>query len=78
MKASLRVSTPSALPDMLHRALNRNSHLAGRNIRIEQHDSRIVLKGVVHSYFEKQLAQESIREINGVELIQNEIEVVSI
>ncbi len=66
------------LSDRLHSAIARSPYLAGRNVRVEQHDNRIVLKGVVSSYFQKQLAQESIRNIEGVTQIHNEIEVISL
>ena len=35
----------------------------------------MVLKGTVNSYFQKQMAQEAIRRIDGVELIDNQLEV---
>ncbi len=35
----------------------------------------MVLKGTVNSYFQKQMAQEAIRRVDGVELIDNQLEV---
>jgi osmotically-inducible protein OsmY len=35
----------------------------------------VVLKGVVHSYFQKQMAQEAVRHVDGVQHIDNELEV---
>jgi osmotically-inducible protein OsmY len=37
-----------------------------------------VLRGIVRSYYQKQLAQESLRAISGVARITNELEVVSV
>jgi osmotically-inducible protein OsmY len=44
-------------------------------VRIEAEDGRVVLKGSVRSFFEKQMAQEAIRRIDGVQLIDNMLEV---
>jgi osmotically-inducible protein OsmY len=35
----------------------------------------VILRGVVRSYFQKQMAQEAVRRISGVEEIHNELEV---
>ena len=66
-----------SLRDLVESALSRSSYLAGKNLRFEVHADDVVLRGVVHSYYQKQLAQESLRSIAGVGRIQNEIEVLS-
>lgn len=38
-------------------------------------DGQLRLSGSVKSYFEKQLAQESVRNLPGLSLIQNELQV---
>ena len=48
----------------------------GRTLRIETDGSRIVLQGSVKSYFQKQMAQEVIRKVEGVEQIDNCLEVI--
>jgi osmotically-inducible protein OsmY len=66
------------LHDEVERALSRTAWLAGRNLRIEVHEQGITLRGVVRSYYHKQLAQESLRSIPGIPQISNEIEVVTV
>jgi len=66
------------LEQLVHSALARNTHVRGRNLDIEVTDDAVVLKGVVGTYYQKQIAQESIRSIDGVNSIRNEIEVISI
>jgi osmotically-inducible protein OsmY len=66
------------LSDLLSNALARNPYFANRNIRIELQEDEIILKGAVNTYYLKQLAQESVRSLNSVERIRNEIEVVSL
>lgn len=67
----------SDLKEIVEVALARSTSLAGRNLRFEVHENGVVLRGVVRSYYHKQLAQESLRTISGVSRITNELEVVS-
>ena len=41
----------------------------------EAADGHVVLKGHVRSYFQKQMAQEAIRRVDGVQRIENMLEV---
>jgi len=64
------------LNDRVLTALERNPYLAGRQLRFETDHGRITLHGVVRSYFQKQMAQEAVRRIDGIREIHNELEVV--
>lgn len=52
-----------------------NPYLTGRNLRFEAEAGRVTLKGVVNTYFQKQMAQEALRKIDGITEIANELEV---
>ena len=65
------------LHELLQTVLDRNPYFAGRNIRVELHDNDVFLRGVVETYYQKQLAQESIRQIDGVRQIHNELDVIA-
>jgi osmotically-inducible protein OsmY len=72
------LSTPtgeSTLEHRVFRALEDNPHLAGRRLRFETHQGRVVLRGVVSSYYQKQMAQESLRRLEGIEAIENQLQV---
>ena len=57
-------------------AIQKSSHLNSRRLRYEAAgDGKVILHGTVASYFEKQLAQETIREVDGVGQIDNLIQV---
>ena len=56
-------------------ALEANPLLAGRNLRIERRPGGIVLRGMVGSYYHKQIALETLRHVIGSEPIANELEV---
>ena len=57
-------------------ALEQNPHTARRNLRFETSQGRVTLRGVVSSYYQKQMAQEVVRQVDGVDAIANELEVV--
>ncbi len=63
------------LDDRVSVALERNPYVSRRNLRFEARDGRVVIKGVVNSYFQKQMAQEALRKVEGVREIANELEV---
>ncbi len=70
-------SQTSDLDDRISLALRQAPHLSGRNVRSHARDGHVVLHGAVHSFFEKQMAQEVVRRIDGVQRIANELTVMS-
>jgi osmotically-inducible protein OsmY len=63
------------LDDRVHVALERNPYLTHRNLRFETEQGRVTLRGVVNTFFQKQMAQEAVRHVDGVDEIANELEV---
>jgi osmotically-inducible protein OsmY len=63
------------LDDRVLTALERNPYVGRRCLRFETSEGRVTLRGVVDSYFQKQMAQEAVRHIDGVAEIANELEV---
>ena len=63
------------LDDRVLIALEQNPYLPRRNLRFETSEGRVTLRGIVGSYFQKQMAQEAIRHVAGVDEIANELEV---
>ena len=47
--------------------------MKGKNVRIQQEKRRVILEGDVDSYYDKQLLQEVVRRIKGVEEIENRL-----
>jgi osmotically-inducible protein OsmY len=66
---------PAPLFERLNRALSSNPYVPSRQVSIEAADGHVVLKGNVGSFFQKQMAQEAIRRVDGVQLIDNLLEV---
>ena len=68
-------SCQMTLEDRVVDALDRHPHLSRRRVRVTTEHGRVVLRGRVSSFFEKQLAQEAVRRLDGIQEISNEIEV---
>lgn len=70
------MNTPlEGLEKRLQEALQDSPYLNQRTLRFETHDGRVVLRGEVASYYQKQMAQEAVRHIQGVHEIENLLEV---
>lgn len=50
-------------------------HLSQRCVAVQANAGTVRLEGTVHSYFEKQLAQEALRSIEGITAIENQLQV---
>ena len=65
------------LRDRIHLVLSRAPHLIGRPIHVEVVDHEVLLTGTVRSYFQQQMAQESLRYVSGLGLIRNQLAVTA-
>ena len=63
------------LADQIFEALTLSPHVPCQNVRIETANGRVVLKGHVTTFFQKQMAQEALRRLEGVDRIENQLEV---
>jgi osmotically-inducible protein OsmY len=63
------------LDDRVLSALERNPYVGRRSLRFETSEGRVTLRGVVSTYFQKQMAQEALRHVDGIAEIANELEV---
>jgi osmotically-inducible protein OsmY len=64
-----------SLETRLHNELATNPHLSRRNLQVETEAGRVVVRGTVGSYYHKQMVQEEVRRIDGVDEVDNRIEV---
>jgi osmotically-inducible protein OsmY len=65
----------ATLAERVSSAIATNPYLSGRKLRFEAQEGCVRLNGVVASYFQKQMAQEVIKRVEGVKQIENELEV---
>ena len=69
------MSKVSSLQDQVENILSTNPYLAHQKLQLETERGRVVLRGVVRSFYQKQMAQETLRYVDGVEEIENLLEV---
>jgi osmotically-inducible protein OsmY len=55
--------------------LKRSAELDAKKIRVETHDGKVILKGDVHSWSERQEAQATAWSAPGVTQVENQITV---
>ena len=65
----------SPLDYQIRNAIDQNPHLLGRKVRIETHVGHVTLRGMVRTYYQKQMAQETLRSVVGIGRIVNQLEV---
>jgi osmotically-inducible protein OsmY len=68
-------ATDNSLLENLESALGANPHVAGRRLLVEHHGGHVVVRGQVGTYYQKQMAQESLLRVAGVEHLENQLEV---
>ncbi len=61
--------------DQVERALRNSPYLALRNVACERRDDVLILRGLLPTYYLKQVAQSVAVQVDGVRQVVNEIEV---
>ncbi len=72
------VDTQSSSRELLQRvdtAIKGNPHLSKHRVFCQEESGIVVLHGRVGTFFQKQMAQESLKRLAGVEKVINELEV---
>jgi osmotically-inducible protein OsmY len=64
------------LAERVDSAITTSPYLARRHLRFETDGGHVILQGIVKTYFQKQMAQEVVRRVEGVERIDNHLEVL--
>lgn len=62
-----------SLSQRIDDAIHASPYLQRRQLSFQADDGRVVLRGEVPSYFQKQIAQETIKHVDGVTSIENEL-----
>ena len=64
-----------SINDQVRIVFTHHPHLKSERVHITTNKGRVTLKGQVKTFFEKQMAQEAVRGIDGVDQVDNELEV---
>lgn len=73
--ATIQQTRDGELLQRVDSAIKKSPHLAGHQVFCQEERGVVVLHGQVRSFFQKQMAQESLRNVDGVEKVINELEV---
>lgn len=67
--------TAIMLDERVSTALKDNPYVSTRNLRFETSEGCVRLHGRVTSWYQKQMAQEMLMRMEGIELVENNLEV---
>jgi hypothetical protein len=70
-------TSQASIKDLAERFLHSNPYLALRNISCDYLGGVLSLRGCLPSYYLKQLAQEAVADLDGIDHIDNQIQVVT-
>ncbi len=65
----------SALSEQVAGILSRSPYLGRRQVQVETNEGNVRLEGTVSSYYQKQMAQEIVRRVDGVQKVENQLRV---
>ena len=65
--------TPTEIKRKIEEALKRSAELDAQNIEVEASDGEVVLKGTVHSWFEREEAERAAWQAPGVKRVEDKI-----
>ena len=63
------------LESRVQNAIVHSPHLNHHQVHLTTNKGQVVLEGSVQSFFEKQMAQEALKQVEGVDSILNHLEV---
>ena len=73
--ATIGTSETGELLQRVDSAIKTSPHLSGHQVFCQEESGIVVLHGKVCSFFQKQMAQEALKRLDGVEKVINELEV---
>ncbi len=70
-------ATLNAVPllDQVQGALSNSPHVPSHQVHVETTDGHVLIEGTVGSFFQKQMAQEVVRRLDGVQHVENQLQV---
>jgi osmotically-inducible protein OsmY len=75
MSQLINIDGAHQLDELIRHAISQSSLAARQNVRYKVEQEQVFLTGIVNSYYEKQLAQESIGRIQGIRQVHNRLNV---
>lgn len=73
MSKHITIDYAHQLSELVKHAISNSIMIANQNIQYKIEREHVVLTGIVNSYYEKQVAQESVSRVDGVAQVQNRL-----
>lgn len=77
MTQHISIDHAHQLNDLVKRAISSSILMSHQNIQFEIDQEQVILTGIVNSYYQKQLAQESVIRVQGIRQVHNRLHVAS-
>ncbi len=77
MQETTIANSPISRKELAEQSLRHNSYLGMNNLSCDDQEGVLVLRGYLPSYYFKQIAQEIVAQLPGIERVDNQIEVVT-
>ncbi|MFK7779389.1 MAG: BON domain-containing protein [Gimesia sp.] len=71
MSKHITIDHAHQFSELVKHAIFNSNMIANQNIQYTIEQEQVVLTGMVNSYYEKQVAQESVSRVKGVRQVQN-------
>lgn len=75
MSKHITIDYAHQLSELVKHAISNSIMIANQNIQYKIEREQVILTGIVNSYYEKQVAQESVSRVDGVGQVQNQLTV---
>lgn len=75
MSHHIAIDHAHQLSELVKHAISTSIMIANQNVQYEIEQEEVVLTGIVNSYYEKQVAQESVSRVKGVRQVHNRLTV---
>tara|TARA_R110002095_G_scaffold212584_3_gene202016 strand:- start:55 stop:321 length:267 start_codon:yes stop_codon:yes gene_type:complete len=73
MSQHIAIDHAHQLNELVKHAISTSIMIANQNVQYEIEQEEVVLTGIVKSYYEKQVAQESVSRVKGVRQVHNRL-----
>jgi|GEM_PF-618226 len=73
MSQHITIDHAHQLSELVKHAISNSILIANQNVQYKIEQEQVVLTGIVNSYYDKQLAQESVSRVEGVRQVHNRL-----
>ncbi len=72
---TMDISASDLLAERIENTVVHNPHFDHTKMLLKMKEGKVVLEGKVNTFFEKQMVQEALKHVDGIDAIYNHLEV---